>query len=208
MRLENSFRVPAPPEAAWALLNDVPRVVPCMPGAELNEVVGENEWRATMHVKLGPISLQFGTEITREEADETAKRVVLQTKANELKGRGGARATIESSLSEVEGETNVTIATDLTLQGAVAQYGRGIVADVAAQLTKQFAECLASKLEQNGGAAPAPGADGGAGAAAEAASAPAGARPAEVKPIGGLRLGLTALLRSFLGLFRRGSRGA
>ena len=77
MRLENSFEVPAPPERAWALLNDVPRIVPCMPGAELTEVVGEDAWKATLHVKLGPIALQFATDVTREEADATARRVVL-----------------------------------------------------------------------------------------------------------------------------------
>ena len=190
MRIENSFRVPAGPEQAWALLNDVPRVVPCMPGAELTEVVGADAWKATMHVKLGPIALQFGTDITRAEADEGARRVVLDAKARELKGRGGAHARIESSLAEVDGQTDVTIVTDLNLQGAVAQYGRGIVADVSTQLTRQFAACLASKLEA--------GAAGGNGAAAET-----GAAPAPVKPVGGVRLGAAAIWRSFLGLFRR-----
>src|SRR3954454_5698757 len=137
MRLENSFRVPAPAEEAWKLLNDVPAVVPCMPGAELTEVVGEDAWKAKMHVKLGPISLQFLTDISREEADEAAKRVVLAAKGREARGRGGAQARIESTLADEAGGTNVTIVTDLSLQGAVAQYGRGIVGDVSAQLTKQ-----------------------------------------------------------------------
>lgn len=180
MRLENSFDVPAPPEAAWTLLNDVPRIVPCMPGAELKEVVDENSWKATMHVKLGPIALQFATDVTRDEVDETARRVVLAAKARELRGRGGAQATIASSLTEANGGTRVSIVTDLTLQGPVAQYGRGVVADVAAQLTRRFAECVATQLADS---SPAP--------------------PAEVKPVGGLRLGLGALWRSFLGLFRR-----
>ena len=197
MRLENSFVVPAPPEAAWALLNDVPQVIPCMPGAELNEVVGENAWKATMHVKLGPIALQFGTDITREETDEAARRVVLAAKGRELKGRGGAQAKIESSLSDAAGQTNVTIVTDLSLHGAVAQYGRGVVADVSAQLTKQFAECLASKL-----AGPAAAVEDE--AASEATPATATPPPAPVKPIGGLRLGLAALWRSLRGVFRRG----
>lgn len=186
MRLENSFEVPAPPERAWALLNDVPRVVPCMPGAELTEVVGQDAWKATMHVKLGPIALQFGTDVRREEADEAARRVVLSARARELKGRGGAQATIESSMAESEDGTRVSIVTDLTLQGAVAQYGRGIVTDVAAQLTSRFAECIAARLAEQ----PAEGA------------APPPAR--EIEPVGGLRLGLAALWRSFLRLFRRG----
>ena len=183
MRLENSFDVPAQPEAAWTLLNDVPRIIPCMPGAELTEVAGENAWKATMHVKLGPIALQFGMDVSREEADEAARSMVLSANARELKGRGGAQARIESTLVETAGGTRVAIVTDLTLQGRVAQYGRGIVADVAARLTRQFAECIAAQL-----------------AAPEDASGPP---PTEIEPVGGLSLALAALWRSFLRLFRR-----
>jgi carbon monoxide dehydrogenase subunit G len=146
LRLENAFRVPASVEEAWGLLNDVPSVVPCMPGAELKEVVGENAWKTTMNVKLGAIALQFRTDVTREEADEAARRIVLAAKGREAHGRGGAQARIESTLAEEAGKTLVTIVTDLTLQGPVAQYGRGIVGHVAAQLTQQFADCLAARL--------------------------------------------------------------
>ncbi len=191
MRLENSFRVPAPAEEAWKLLNDVPAVVPCMPGAELTEVVGENAWKATMHVKLGPINLQFVTDVTREEADEAARRVVLAAKGREARGRGGAQARIESSLAEEGGETSVTIVTDLTLQGAVAQYGRGVVADVSSQLTKQFADCLADKLSSPAEPEPA--------AAPEPAPEPEPEPAPPVKPVGGFGL----LWRALLGRFRR-----
>ncbi len=153
MQLTNSFDVPAPPAAAWRLLNDVPRVVRCMPGAELTSVVGEHEWKATMDVKLGPISLQFLAEVTREVMDEEAGRVLLRTKAHEARGRGRALATIESTLSAAGSGTTVSIVTDLTLQGAVAQHGRGLVPDVAAQLTRRFAACVAEQLagEADGG---------------------------------------------------------
>lgn len=174
MRLENSFEVAAPVDAAWRLLNDVPAVVPCMPGAELVEVAGENAWKAKLHVKLGPIALQFLTDVTREQMDEAAGRVVLAAKAREAKGRGSAEATIESTLGAVGGGTRVDIATELTLHGAVAQYGRGVVADVASRLTTQFAECIAARL----------------------ADVPV----VEQKPIGGIRLVLGALMRR---LFRR-----
>jgi uncharacterized protein len=181
VRLENGFRVAAPIDEAWRLLNDVPSVVPCMPGVELKEAVGENAWKATMQVKLGPIALRFLIDVTRDEADEAARRVVLSANAREARGRGGAQARIESKLSEDAGETAVAIVTDLTLQGAVAQYGRGIVGDVAAQLTKQFADCLAARLAQEPGAAlPAP----------------------VAKPVAGLPL----LWRALLGLFRRVTR--
>ena len=149
MRLENSFEVPAGLEQSWRLLNDVPSVVPCLPGAELVEVVGENAWKAKLHVKLGPIALQFTVDVTREEMDESAGRVVLAAKAREAKGRGSADATIESTLAGQDRGTRVAIVTELTLRGTVAQYGRGIVPDVARQLTAQFANCIAAKLGED-----------------------------------------------------------
>src|SRR5262245_16434112 len=174
MRLENSFDVQASADAAWARLNDVPQIVPCMPGAVLEEVVDGNTWKATLHVKLGPISLRFATDLSRAEMDEENRRVVLLAKARELKGRGSAQATIESSLAEADGATHVSIVTDLSLQGTVAQYGRGIVADVAGQLTTQFADCIGKQLAQEVPTAEAPGV------------------AAETKPVGGLRMGLAA----------------
>ena len=182
MRIENAFDVPASVEQAWRLLNDVPAVVPCMPGGELVEVVGENAWKAKLHVKLGPIALQFLVDVTREETDEEGHRAVLAAKAREAKGRGSADATIESSLAATGEGTHVALVTELALRGPVAQYGRGVVADVATRLTAQFAECIAGKLDSAPASAP-----------AEPAPDPA--------PIGGLRLVLAALWRS---LFRRG----
>ena len=179
MRLENSFRVPAGLEQSWRLLNDVPSVVPCLPGAELVEVVGENAWKAKLHVKLGPIALQFLADIVRERSDEAAGLVVLTTKARESKGRGSAEATIESTLVAADGGTRVEIVTELALRGAVAQYGRGVIGDVASRLTAQFADCIGGKL-------------------ATVESAPAA--PTSPKPIPALRLVLASLRRA---LFRR-----
>ncbi len=189
MKLENSFQVQAPPERAWALLLDVPRVIPCMPGAELTETLGENAWKATMAVKLGPISLKFDTDVHLEEADEGARRVQMVANAKELRGRGGGKATIESTLASVDGGTRVDIVTDMALTGAVAQYGRGIVQDVSSQLVKRFAACLEAQL------------------VAEPAQAEAAVAEA-AKPVSGLSLGVGAVGRS-LGrllarLFRRG----
>src|SRR3954452_2526911 len=98
-----------------------------MPGAELTETVGENAWRGVVHVKLGPMALQFGTDVERRERDDAAHRVVLLTKAREVRGRGNAQATIESRLRGDGARTSVDIVTELSLQGAVAQFGRGIV---------------------------------------------------------------------------------
>ena len=178
MRIESVFEVPAAPDTAWALLTDVPRVVPCMPGAELERTVDDSTWEVLQRVKLGPISLQFRSEVTRTEMNETDRRAVLSVNAKEVRGRGGANATIESSLKPAGSGTRVTVVTELSLRGAVAQYGRPVVGSVAQELTNQFATCLASMLET------------------EAPSS----LPADVKPVGGLRLLFGTLWRR---LFRR-----
>ena len=179
MRIENVFEVPAAPDTAWALLTDVPRVVPCMPGAEFERTVDESTWEVLQRVKLGPISLEFRSEVTRTEMNETDRRAVLSVNAKEVRGRGGANATIESSLEPAGRGTRVKVVTELSLRGAVAQYGRPVVGSVAEELTRQFATCLASMLET------------------EATSAP----QADVKPVGGLRLLFGTLWRR---LFRSG----
>ena len=146
MRIENSFEVPAGVPEVWALLTDVPRVVPCMPGAELVEQVGEMTWKATIKVKLGPIGMSFGADVRQEEADVAARRLRLVADAREMRGRGSARAAIEATVAPSGSGSAVAVATDLTLSGAVAQVGRGIVPDVAAQLVAQFAENLRAQL--------------------------------------------------------------
>jgi uncharacterized protein len=166
MKIENAFEVAAAPDTTWALLTDVPRVVPCMPGAELERTLDESTWDVLQRVKLGPISLQFRSKVTRTEMNERDRRTVLSVNAKEVRGRGGAEATIESSLAPTKSGTRVTLVTELSLRGSVAQYGRPVVGSVAEELTRQFATCLASMLEEEG---PPP-------------------HQQDVHPIGGLRL--------------------
>jgi len=164
---------------------DVPRIVPCMPGAQLVDTVGDDAWKADLGVKLGPIALSFATDVTRESADEAAGIVTLNARAREKRGRGGAQAAIQSSLTEVEGGTRIDIVTDLTMSGAVAQYGRGIVQDVSAQLVSRFADCIKAQLQTSDPEE--------AVAATELAS----------KPVSGLSLGLEAIGRSIGRLLKR-----
>jgi uncharacterized protein len=181
MQLENSFEVAASRETAWNLLMDVPRVVPCMPGAQLTETVDESNWKAKVSVKLGPIALEFAADVARTEVDTADNRVVLTTNARELRGRGGAQARIESRLTELgPSQTRVDVLTDLSLSGSVAQYGRSIVHDVAGQMVGKFADCLQKQLV---------GSEEEAQAAVEQAS----------KPVSGLSLGAGAVRRSILG---------
>lgn len=181
MQLENSFEVAASRETAWNLLMDVPRVVPCMPGAQLTETVDDSNWKAKVSVKLGPIALQFAADVARTEVDVAANRVVLKTSARELRGRGGAQATIESRLTELgPSQTRVDVVTDLALSGSVAQYGRGLVQDVAGQMVGKFADCLQKQIV---------GSEEEARDAVEQAS----------KPVSGLSLGAGAMRRVVLG---------
>jgi uncharacterized protein len=181
MRLENTFDVPAPPERAWAVLMDVPTVVPCMPGAELVDTVDDSTWKATISVKLGPMSLVFASDVRRIAADEAAHTATLEIAAREVRGRGSGRATVTSSLQPITEGTRVTTVTELTMAGAVAQYGRGLVEPVSAQLVANFAERLRESMLAEQAAAPAP----------RAAS--------------GLRLGLAAFVHWLHGLFGRQS---
>ncbi|HEY2056263.1 MAG TPA: SRPBCC family protein [Solirubrobacterales bacterium] len=197
MKIEDSFTVGAPIEKTWALLNDVPAVIPCMPGAELVEVRGDDEWLAQLATKVGPIAMKFDTEVTRTRSDDEAHAVDLAAKAKELKGRGRANAKISSSLVADGAGTKVSIVTDLQMQGPLAQFGRGVVGEISAQMTREFANCLAQRLDSPAAASTGEGGD-----------QPAGAGPApQAKPINGLRLFFSALGRWFIGLFKRGGRG-
>ncbi len=187
MKLENSFRVDAPPERAWDLLMDVPRVVPCMPGATLDETVDDTHWKATMQVKLGPIGLTFATDVERKEADEAARRVVLGANARETRNRGRASATIESSLAPTDKGTRIDIVTDLSLSRSVAQYGRGMIEDISSRMVTSFAECLQAQLGESQ-------------EEAEAAVA------AQARPISGLSLFFGSLWRRIARLFGRRSQ--
>lgn len=198
MRLENAFEVPATPDQAWELFEDVPRVVPCLPGAELTEVVDENHWKATMKVKLGPVLLTFAADVERERLDVGERTLRLNAKAREVRGRGGATATIESSLTPGDGGTRVEVVTDLVLSGMVAQYGRSIVQDVSAQLLDRFAGCLQEQLVESAGAC--------APVNAEPEQARAPSAPAAVKPVSGFALLLAALRGTLRRVFGRARR--
>jgi len=157
MEVVSSFEIPTTPGEAWELLLDVPRVIPCMPGAELVEAVDEDTWKARLSTKLGPVSLGFDADVSRTSIDPASHTVTLATVARERSGRGAATATITSRLAQEDGATVAHVTTDLALTGAVARFGRqGLVRDVAAQMTDQFAANLRREL-QGAGAAPASG---------------------------------------------------
>src|SRR5947209_12561759 len=150
MRIENSFTVGLPEEDAWRVLLDVERIAPCMPGAELQEIT-EDEYRGVVKVKLGAITAQYKGAVRFAEVDETGRRLVLKADGRETRGQGNASAMVTATLRPAgEGRTEVSIETDLTISGKIAQFGRGVLADVSSKLLADFARCLENDLLSGG----------------------------------------------------------
>jgi uncharacterized protein len=152
MRFTNSFVVAAPPDKAWALLLDVSKIAPCVPGAELTEMTDATRFKGKARVKAGPIELAFSGQAEFAEIDSINRKARLIAKGNDTKGRGNASATIDFELLP-EGEgSRVTASTDLTMTGAIAQYGRGagVMSDIANHITAAFAKNLETLLAEEG----------------------------------------------------------
>jgi carbon monoxide dehydrogenase subunit G len=156
VELQHRFTVAAPIEQTWAAFNDLERVAPCFPGAELTSVDGD-EFTGACKVKLGPISMQYTGRGTFIERDASAYRAVIEAKGKDKRGNGTAGATVTAQLRADGGRTQVDVATDLQITGKPAQFGRGVIQDVSDRLLDQFVACLQDKLagERTDASAPA-----------------------------------------------------
>lgn len=152
MEFDNSFEVPLPPAQAWPLLMDIERIAPCMPGAELTEVIDKETYKGRIAVRLGPVALTFAGVVKFEEVDDVNRTARVKAQGTDAKGRGGANAAATFRLEPAGAGSKVLVHTDLSLSGAVAQYGRGVgmIQATAAELMKQFAESLKRELAQPG----------------------------------------------------------
>jgi len=210
MEFDNSFEVPLRIDEAWKVLMDIRRIAPCMPGAALTDVIDERTYRGRIGVRLGPVALTFVGTVKFEEVDDANHRARVAAQGNDAKGRGAANAIASFHLEPVSGGTKVLVHTNLTLSGAVAQYGRGvgIIQMTAAQIITQFANNMKAQLAQDGVA--------GAGAASTTPPPPASAPPAPTiqstapapppptaKPISGFTLMVKVLWVSLKRLFGR-----
>jgi carbon monoxide dehydrogenase subunit G len=159
MELTNEFRVGVSVPEAWKVLTDVERIAPLMPGARLQEVEGD-EYRGSVKVKVGPITAEYKGKATFEERDEAAGRVVLRASGRDSRGQGNANALITATMTPDGDGTKVSVVTDLTVSGKVAQFGRGVLGEVSAKLLGQFVDALEADLEKASPGATAPAGDG------------------------------------------------
>ena len=193
MRIERDFDVPVAPADAFALLVDLERVGPCIPGGEVGAPDDDGTYPASIAVALGPMRMTYKGTVRIAERDDGARRAVLAAEMREQRGQGTAKATMTMSVAEANedgGGAQVSTVTELKLTGRAAQMGRGVVDDVAARLVGELAECIAAKAGsgEGGGAGEDDGGD--------RALAPA-------KPISGARLMLRVLWERIKRVFRR-----
>jgi uncharacterized protein len=168
MRIENTVEVDAPLDQVWALVNDIPRVAPCMPGAALTGVLDDKTYEGTVAVKLGPLRMSYKGKVVVEEVDEANHSARLAASGRDTKGAGTARASVTTRLEPAgDTRTRLQVTSDVQLTGKVASFGRGgAINDVATRLFGQFADCLRATLEGEPAAAEGAAGTGGAGAAA------------------------------------------
>jgi uncharacterized protein len=157
VELVNEFRVPVPIDQAWEVLTNVERIAPCIPGAQLSSVDGD-DFTGVVKVKVGPIAVSYQGEASFKEKDASAHRAIIKANGKETRGQGNAAAVITCELKEEganSGATTCVLTTDLTISGKAAQFGRGVLADVSGKLIGQFAQRLEADLLAGGTAAPA-----------------------------------------------------
>jgi uncharacterized protein len=195
VEFDNSFEVPLPPAQAWPVLMDIRRIAPCMPGAELTEVVDDKTYKTykgKIGVRLGPVALTFAGTVTFEEIDNVNYRARVKAQGTDAKGRGGANARASFRLEPSAQGSKVLVHTDLSLSGSIAQYGRGVgmIQATAAQIINQFAGNLKAELAT----APA--------AAASVDASASAPPPAAARPISGFALMAKVLWDAIVRLFR------
>ena len=147
MQIENSFAVKAAPDRVYEFLLDVNNVVSCVPGAELSEVVDPNTFKGKVRIKVGPVTVSYNGTARITSRDAETRTATLEAEGRETTGSGTAQATTVMAVAADGESSTVTLTTDFTVVGRVAQFGRGIMEDVSRHLVGQAAECIQSKLE-------------------------------------------------------------
>ncbi|MGH3257984.1 MAG: SRPBCC family protein [Streptosporangiaceae bacterium] len=149
MLITNEFEVAEPVDQVWQFFQNIPQVAACLPGAQLTEDLGDDKYKGTVAVRMGPVRLQFAGIADITERDEPAKRLVVHASGADEKGRGQANMVVTATLARTNrGTTKVGVVQDLQLSGAAAQYGRGMIGDVSAILMRDFATNMQGRIER------------------------------------------------------------
>jgi len=199
MQLENSFTVGAPPERVFAYLLDVNKIVGCVPGAELSEVVDPSTFKGKVKVKVGPITVAYNGTAKIADRNDTERTATLEAEGRETTGPGSARAKAYMSVLPEGSGSVVKIVTDYSVAGRVAQFGRGVMEDVSRKIVNEMAACIKSNVE-----AAEPGSGGAAGPGASASAAPP-AVAATAKPVNAFGLLFSVFWSRVRAVFSRGS---
>jgi uncharacterized protein len=192
MLIRNDFEVAEPVEKVWQFFDNIPQVAACLPGAELTEDLGDDRYKGTVAVRMGPVRLQFAGTADITERDEAGKRVVVHASGADEKGRGQASMVVTATLTRAGRGTKVGVTQDLQLSGAAAQYGRGMISDVTAVLMRDFSANMQDRIERLKKGAGEVG-----GESAEQIAA------ATATPAKGFTLGMRAALMALSRVFRR-----
>ncbi|MEP6752379.1 MAG: SRPBCC family protein [Candidatus Dormiibacterota bacterium] len=197
MQLENSFTVGAPPSRVFAYLLDVNKIVGCVPGAELSEVVDSTTFKGKVKIKVGPITVAYSGTARIVDRDEANHAATLEAEGRETTGPGSARAKARMTVEADGAGSVVKIVTDYNVAGRVAQFGRGVMEDVSRRIVNDMAACIKTNVEAAEPSADAPATPSGPGAAPVAPAVPATSRP--VNAFGLLFSVLWARLRGVFG---------
>jgi len=144
LTIDDAFEIDAPLERTWPVLMDIPRVAGCIPNAEITEVVDDTHYRAKVSVKVGPVNVSYKALVTVADIDHATHSATFNVQGDELKGRGGVRATVTTSATGENGKTSVTMHTEAQISGVVATVGGRLIESVARKTTAEFAKRLAA----------------------------------------------------------------
>jgi hypothetical protein len=186
MLIKNDFEVAEPVEKVWQFFQNIPQVAACLPGAELTEDLGGENYKGRVAVRMGPVKLQFAGTADITERDEAANRVVVHASGADERGRGQASMVVTATLARAGRGTRVDVTQDLQLSGAAAQYGRGMITDVTSVLMRDFSANMQDRIGRMDR-----------GESAEQIGAPTAA------PASGFLIGLRAARMALFRVFRR-----
>ena len=186
MELKSDFEVSVGVDRAWEVLTNPELIAPCLPGARLDEVEGD-EFRGAVKVRVGPISAEYRGKATMVELNRDDLRIVIRAEGRDTRGAGNAAADITALMEAAsENSTKVEVTIDLKISGKVAQFGRGVLGDVSAKLMGKFVdnleEMVGESAEAEAGADSADDEGGGESAEAEAATPEAAPAAPEAAP--------------------------